>query len=61
VRCGKSPVEEPFFLLNILECELYKEDEYDDSTWTREELQSPAWEAGERMDWDEQDDDSVRS
>jgi hypothetical protein len=32
-----------------------KEQEYDDSPWTREELQVLAWEAGEHTGWEEFD------
>ncbi len=38
----------------------HKEDEYDDSPWTREELQALAWEVGKHVGWedmDEYDDD----
>ena len=40
----------------IDEYERLKEQEYDDSTWTREELQALAWEVGERAGWEEYDD-----
>ena len=33
-----------------------KENEYDDSPWTREELQALAWETVKHKDWDEYDD-----
>ena len=32
-----------------------KDDEYDDSPWTREELQALAWEAGKRAGWEGMD------
>jgi hypothetical protein len=32
-----------------------KENEYDDSPWTREELQALAWEAGKAAGWEEMD------
>jgi hypothetical protein len=47
---------ETFVLLRIDEYERLKEDEYDDSPWTREELQAMAWEVAERTGWDEYDD-----
>jgi hypothetical protein len=50
---------ETFILLPISEYERLKEQEYDDSPWTRDELQALAWEAGERMDWEEYDDKST--
>jgi hypothetical protein len=37
------------------EYERLKEDEYDDSPWTREEFQSLAWEAGKQSGWEEMD------
>ena len=43
---------EPF----IDEYERLKQDEYDDSPSTREELQSLAWERLKHEDWDEYDD-----
>jgi hypothetical protein len=33
-------------------------DEYDDSPWTREELQILAWEVGHRAGWDDADADA---
>jgi hypothetical protein len=36
--------------------ERLKEEEYDDSPWTREELQALAWERVKHEDWDEYDD-----
>jgi hypothetical protein len=30
-----------------------KEDEYDDSPWTREELEALAWEAGKHAGWED--------
>jgi hypothetical protein len=47
---------ETFVLLRADEYERLKEGEYDDSPWTREELQALAWEAGEHTDWEEYDD-----
>ena len=44
-----------FVLLRLDEFELLKED-YDDSPWTREELQALAWERVKNEDWDEYDD-----
>ena len=39
---------ETFVLLRVEEYERLKAEEYDDSPWTREELQALAWEAGKR-------------
>ena len=43
--------------------ERLKDDEYDDSPWTREELQALVWEAGKQLGWkdmDEYDDEDDR-
>lgn len=48
--------KEAFVLLPIGEYERLKEQEYDDSPWRREELESLAWNVGEQTDWDEYDD-----
>jgi len=37
------------------EYERLKEERYDDSPWTREELEALAWEVAERTRWDEYD------
>jgi hypothetical protein len=39
---------ETFVLLRVDEYAKLREDEYDDSPWTREEIQAAAWEAVER-------------
>jgi hypothetical protein len=44
-----------FVLLRVDEYKRLKEDEYDDSPLTREEIQALAWEAGGRGDWEEMD------
>jgi hypothetical protein len=54
-RVVNPRTKETFVLLRVEEYERLK-DEYDDSPWTREELQALAWEAGERGEWDEYDD-----
>jgi hypothetical protein len=46
---------ETFVLLRVDEYERLKEDEYDDSPWTREELQALAWEAGKQVGWEDMD------
>jgi PHD/YefM family antitoxin component YafN of YafNO toxin-antitoxin module len=51
--------KETFVLLPVDEYERLKDDEYDDSPWTREELQALAWEAGERTEWDEMEDNEA--
>jgi hypothetical protein len=47
---------ETFVLLRAEEYERLKEGEYDDSPWTREELQALAWERIKHEEWDEYDD-----
>lgn len=44
-----------FVLLRLAEYERAAGQEYDDSPWTKEELQTLAWEAAERTSWDEYD------
>jgi hypothetical protein len=46
---------ETFILLRVDEYERLKEDAYDDSPWTREELQALAWEAGKQVGWEDMD------
>ena len=46
---------ETFVLLRLDEYERLKHDEYDDSPWTREELQALAWEAGKHAGWTDMD------
>jgi hypothetical protein len=43
-RVVNPRTNETFVLLRVEEYERLKEDEYDDSPWTREELQALAWE-----------------
>jgi PHD/YefM family antitoxin component YafN of YafNO toxin-antitoxin module len=47
--------KETFVLLRADEYKRLKENEYDDSPWTREELQALAWEAGKAAGWEEMD------
>jgi len=54
-RLVNPRTKETFVLLRMDEYERLKEDEYDDSPWTREELQSLAWEAGKQSGWEEMD------
>jgi hypothetical protein len=46
---------ETFVLLRLDEYERLKHDDYDDSPWTREELQALAWEAGKHAGWEDMD------
>ena len=44
---------ETFVVLRVDEYQRLKEDQYDDSPWTKEELQALAWEAGKQMGWED--------
>jgi len=48
--------KETFVLLPTDEYKRLKESEYDDSPWTREELEALAWEAGKDVGWGDLDD-----
>jgi hypothetical protein len=52
-RVVNPRTRETFVLLRIDEYERLKGEEYDDSPWTREELQGLAWEAAEHTGWAE--------
>jgi hypothetical protein len=54
-RIVNPRTKETFVLLRIEEYERLKEDEYDDSPWTKEELQALAWEAGKQAGWEDMD------
>jgi len=60
-RVVNPRTKETFVLLRIEECQRRKGQVYDDSPWTREELQALAWEAGEQSGWEEYDDAPPRS
>jgi hypothetical protein len=45
--------QETFVLLPLDEYERLKAVEYDDTPWTREELEALAWESGEGAGWEE--------
>lgn len=55
-RVMNPRTKETFVLLRVDEYERLKEVECDDSPWTREELQSLAWQRVKHDDWDEFDD-----
>jgi len=58
-RVVNPHTKETFVLLRVEEYERLTQDEhdeYDDSPWTREELQALAWERVKQEDWDEYDD-----
>jgi len=54
VRLVDPRTGETFVLLRLEEYERLEHDD-DDSPWTREELQAPAWEAGKRAGWEDMD------
>jgi hypothetical protein len=54
-RVVNPRTKETFVLLPVDEYERLTEEEYDDSPWTRKELEALAWEAGEREGWEEMD------
>jgi len=54
-RVVNPRTNETFVLLPLEEYKQLKEEQYDDSPWTREELQSLAWEAGMSAGWEEMD------
>jgi hypothetical protein len=45
--------KETFVLLPVEEYQRLKDDEYDDSPWTREEIEALAWEASKHEEWEE--------
>ena len=53
-RLVNPRTNETFVLLRIDEYERLTED-YDDSPWTREELEALAWEAGKHIGWEDDD------
>ena len=55
LRLVNPQTKETYVLLPIEEYERRKEDEYDDTPWTNEELQALAWEAGKYGGWEEMD------
>ena len=55
LRVVNPRTKETFVLLRIEEYEHLKEEEYDDSPWTREELQALSWERVKHEDWNEYD------
>jgi PHD/YefM family antitoxin component YafN of YafNO toxin-antitoxin module len=54
-RVVNPRTQETFVLLRLDEYKRLKEEEYDDSPWTREELEALAWERVKHEDWDEYD------
>jgi hypothetical protein len=54
-RIVNPRTHETFVLLRADEYARLKENEYDDSPWTREELHALAWEAGKHAGWEDMD------
>lgn len=52
-RVVNPRTQETFVLLPIEEYEQLKEVGYDDTPWTREELELLAWEAGKQAGWED--------
>jgi hypothetical protein len=61
LRLVNPRTEATYVLLPADEYERLKEHEYDDSPWTKEELQSLAWEASRRAGWEGMDEYDVPS
>jgi hypothetical protein len=55
-RVVNPRTKETFVLLSADAYLRLRDGEYDDSPWTREELQALAWERVKHEDWDEYDD-----
>jgi hypothetical protein len=55
LRLMNPRTKEAYVLLPLDEYERLGEDEYDDTPWTKEELQALAWEAAEHGGWEEMD------
>jgi alpha-D-ribose 1-methylphosphonate 5-phosphate C-P lyase len=55
-RLVNPRTNETFVLLRAEEYERLKEQEYNDSPWTRGELEALAWQAGEQNEWEEYED-----
>ena len=55
-RVVNPRTKEAFVLLPVEEYERLTDEAYDDSPWTKEELQALAWERVKHEDWDEYDD-----
>jgi hypothetical protein len=54
-RVVNPRTNEEFVLLRVTDYERLRDREYDDSPWTREELQALAWEAGKSAGWESMD------
>jgi hypothetical protein len=54
-RARNPRTQETFVLLPVAEYERLTAPEYDDSPWTREELEALAWETGKGIGWEDMD------
>ena len=54
-RLINPETKEAFVLLRADEYERLTEEGYDDSPWTREEMEALAWEAGKSIGWEDMD------
>lgn len=59
-RVVNPHTNETFVLLPFSEYQRLKQDNYDDSPWTRDELQALAWNVAEATDWEEYDDEAKK-
>lgn len=62
-RAINPRTNETFVLLRVEDYQRLLEDDYDDSPWTKEELQAQAWAAGTSLGWEDMDecDDASRT
>jgi hypothetical protein len=61
VRADNPRTNDTYILLPVSQYEQLKEQVYDDSPWTREELQTMAWDVSDRTNWEGYDDDPSKS
>jgi hypothetical protein len=54
-RVVNPKTKETFVLIRLDEYERLKQEEYDHSPWTREELEALAWETGKGVGWENMD------
>ena len=54
-RIVNPRTKETFVLVRVEEYERLKDESYDDSPWTRQELEALAWETVKDEDWSEYD------
>lgn len=54
-RVRNPMTRETFVLLPVAEYERLTAEDYDDSPWTREELEALAWETGKGIGWEDMD------